>query len=764
MSLTRRALALVFATLLLNNVAWAAGDHDDQSQEECELLNQMKAPTVYGGTGLFNTYTTRTLDRGEYSVGVFWNNYDRDPGDIDITQVPVNFTIGLHERWEVWANLNVWQQTTVRNPFLISGTGYNAVLAFRRSPYDFFGPPFGGGSGGAAFFPGTGAFGGGILPVLGRFGTPITPSGVTIVDSFGFPGGAVGLGPAFVTDRPSYYPDLPFVGQVDFFGFDQFGRPVFGPRQSGNGIGDALVGTKVEVIDPDDHPHFSLALGATVTIPTARNQNALARGRTSGEVDFTGFAALGHEFMDGHFRMYENVGYTWTAEANVGDVTTLDRPEKLNLGYGVSVAPNKHVELTGELNWTRFVGGQTPNLNQNDPLDLTVGARFFFWNGRLSFGGAYRRHLNNQDDVTLPALNLTGFTFVPAPPRTVLQVPVYNFVDQRFDGGDHNGYVAYVGFGSRNACEPDKIPNRAPTCTGVTAASGEIYIGDSVALMANASDPDGDILNYTWTATGGRVVGSGSNVTFDSTGLGEGSYTITAQVDDGMQHNVDCSVTVVVKKRPNQCPTVSLSADQTSVRAGETITFTAIANDPDNGPDPLTYEWNSSAGSLRRISDSQVALDTTGLDGQSITVSVTTGDGDPNCVRTERVTVSVEAPPRREIIKLEDLYFPRNNARIDNVMKRILDDAALRLQQDPTLQLVIDGHSDTGERAGIALKRAENARDYVVNERGIDSRRIVVRTFDDKCPKGDARMNRRVELYLVPEGKTPDDIDKGCNP
>ena len=91
--------------------------------------------------------------------------------------------------------------------------------------------------------------------MLGRFGNPITPAGVVILDIFGFPGGAVGLGPAIVTDRPSYYPDLPFLGQVDFLGFDQFGRPVFGPRQSGNGIGDASAGTKIELIDPDEHPH-----------------------------------------------------------------------------------------------------------------------------------------------------------------------------------------------------------------------------------------------------------------------------------------------------------------------------------------------------------------------------------------------------------------------------------------------------------------------------------------------------------------------------
>jgi outer membrane protein OmpA-like peptidoglycan-associated protein len=803
MSLSRRALALVFAMLLLNSTGWVArgqdtqdqtdtgttqdtaGDtnrsqqdddddddrflgfprgsvHDDMDEDECERLNQMKAPTVYGGTGLFNTYSTRTLDAGEFSVGVFWNNFDRDPGDVDINQGTINLTVGFAERWEVWANLVAYQQTTVRQPFLLSSYGYNAVLASGRSPFVFFGPAIGGTDGGAAFFPGTGAFGGGILPVLGRFGTPITSGvpGAVIISPFGQPGGAIGLGPAIVTDRASYLPDLPFVGQVDFFGFDNFGRPVFGPRQSGNGLGDAHVGTKVEVIDPDDN-WFSMALGFQATIPTARNQRALARGRTSGEVDLMPFIAFGQEWGEGVFRLYENVSYTWAGDPEVGDIKVLDRPNSVGLGIGLSIAPSDNVELIGEVNSKHYIGGQTPNFNQRDPIDLTVGARFFFLDGQVSFGGAYRRLLNGQDEVTVPVLNLTGFTFVPAPPPTVVEIPIFNFVNQTFDGGDKNGFVAYFGFGPRGECVTPPPPNAPPVCRAVTADRTEVIVGESVSLTADASDPDGDVLVYTWTATGGRVVGSGATVTFDTTGLTPGTYTVTAQVDDGFGHVVDCAVTITVQPKPNVCPTVTLSADKFQVSPGEVVTFTATATDPDNGPGPISYNWTSTAGSLQG-SGNVVTLDTTGLEG-SITVTVTVSDTDPACQDTESVTVTVTAPP---VIPIDIITpcssFRRNNARIDNACKAILDDAALRLQQDPRRVLVIDGHSDTGERAGIALRRAENARDYLVNERGVDANRIIVRSFDDKCPQGDAAQNRRIEMFLLPEGRTVDEVEKNC--
>jgi flagellar motor protein MotB len=78
--------------------------------------------------------------------------------------------------------------------------------------------------------------------------------------------------------------------------------------------------------------------------------------------------------------------------------------------------------------------------------------------------------------------------------------------------------------------------------------------------------------------------------------------------------------------------------------------------------------------------------------------------------------------------------------------------------------LVIDGHSDKGERKGIAQLRAENARNYLVNEKGIDPNRIVVRSFDDRCPMSDSNQNRRVELNLLPEGRTVDEIQKNCTP
>ena len=57
--------------------------------------------------------------------------------------------------------------------------------------------------------------------------------------------------------------------------------------------------------------------------------------------------------------------------------------------------------------------------------------------------------------------------------------------------------------------------------------------------MANATDPDNDQLLYTWSVTGGRLSGEGRQVTWDLTGVANGTYTATVEVNDGNQHTAN---------------------------------------------------------------------------------------------------------------------------------------------------------------------------------------------------------------------------------
>src|SRR6476659_7694272 len=62
---------------------------------------------VGGPTGLFTVYDGDTIRRGEFTFSIAYSNYDRDPGDVDITDIPASFNIGLNDHIELFFKSNL---------------------------------------------------------------------------------------------------------------------------------------------------------------------------------------------------------------------------------------------------------------------------------------------------------------------------------------------------------------------------------------------------------------------------------------------------------------------------------------------------------------------------------------------------------------------------------------------------------------------------------------------------------------------------------
>ena len=75
---------------------------------------------VGGPTGLFTIYDGQTLRRGEYTFSVAYSNFDRDPGNVDITEVPVSFQIGLSDNLELFFNTDAYKGIKVNSPQVLS--------------------------------------------------------------------------------------------------------------------------------------------------------------------------------------------------------------------------------------------------------------------------------------------------------------------------------------------------------------------------------------------------------------------------------------------------------------------------------------------------------------------------------------------------------------------------------------------------------------------------------------------------------------------
>jgi outer membrane protein OmpA-like peptidoglycan-associated protein len=89
-------------------------------------------------------------------------------------------------------------------------------------------------------------------------------------------------------------------------------------------------------------------------------------------------------------------------------------------------------------------------------------------------------------------------------------------------------------------------PHRPPTMS-CSVDRNVVTIGDTVVITAAASDPDNDPLTFSWTASGGRIDGTGSSVRFLTDGVAPGSYTIAGHVDNGHTGTADCTLGVTVQ-------------------------------------------------------------------------------------------------------------------------------------------------------------------------------------------------------------------------
>lgn len=291
-------------------------------------------------------------------------------------------------------------------------------------------------------------------------------------------------------------------------------------------------------------------------------------------------------------------------------------------------------------------------------------------------------------------------------------------------------------------------PPPPPSCS-VSAQPTEVMAGEPVSVTASGANFKPDrTLTATWTASGGKLSGSGMGGSVDTTGLAPGSYNVSATVSDGKKASASCSGgSFTVKEPPKNPPHISCSANPATVRSGESSTINCTCTSPDNRS-PLTFAWTTSTGTLSGSGASEV-LDTAGLPSGPVSVGTTCTD-DRGLSDATTTTVNVEAPPPvPQSSKLGDCDF--KTARVDNKCKAVLDDVALRLQRDADSKAVIVGNSGPKEAKTMAAQRATNAKTYLVKEKGIDASRIELRTG--------MSGEKKADFYIVPAGATFSDAN-----
>ncbi|MEP7213610.1 MAG: hypothetical protein ABI791_11060 [Acidobacteriota bacterium] len=776
-------VTLVLFTLVLAATAQTTTTVDSSKRSAKDPRNT--APTVGtggpmgGATGLFTVYDGQTLRRGEFTFSAAYSNYDRDPGNVDISEVPLSFQVGLTNHIELFFNTDGYRAIKVNSPRNLSGfylpnsrvlingvprsapaivlspfsTGNLAGRALFRptgtGPFVQF--PYTGGIAGTTF--GTGAFIG--TPTIGGSGADNFPGVGSVYGSI-LPGIVLRTVPAAVvggevptvfTTAPTYIADAPFINRT--FGESSFNTYTVGGKFRLTGLNNPvglgfIAAYRFYADSADDFSGFN------------QLQRGASPGGNRGDILVTAFAdARLRKWMN----LSANVGYHWNADVKSGDATLLDRPDELLASIGVDFPVNKYFQPIAEFRALQYVGGRTPNAFENNPKEGIVGARIFpvRWAG---LGFAYRHHFNQQDrDSFDDSESFRTSTTIPCNTNQTNCVPItvtnnFQGIPQGFVAStDPHGFIAQVWIGRRNKRQ-EELVNQFANVTNVTVSDTTITLGcepgfrpregttcndaATLAVATTAVDPENDVLTYNYTVSGGRIVGTGANVTWDVTGLQPGTYTITSGVDDG------CGLcgktetrTITVEKcdcvPACDCASLSVSGPAGITTPGDVMTFTANAS---GGQAPTSYNWTVSSGTIESGQGTpsiSVRTDSTMAGGNvTATVDIGPGQADCGCVTTASETAPVAAAPEAVLI---DTFGKLPN---DEIRGR-LDTFFAELQNNPNNQGYIINYGTDREIA---------AREKLITNH------IAFRNFDRSritlVRGGDTGEGANTKLYRIP--------------
>jgi hypothetical protein len=458
---------------------------------------------------------------------------------------------------------------------------------------------------------------------------------------------------------------------------------------------------------------------------------------------------------------------------NFGLIGTVDRYFNKNVGLEWSMDTHPRTEEHNDGMW----GGQTGLIYRAPMAGYTPFIRGGF--GFQHVGGPYQQG-------NIGALFSVGGG---------LDFRINQFVSWRFIQADYQYSHVNFGVNGKGNFNEYRLSDGLvfhlgsveppPPVTLVCAASTStpIFPGDPMSVTATAGSLNPkDTVSYTWSGNG--VTGNGNTATVATGSLAPGNYTVKATIVENKpaKHGLaafcdhcggggigpgdvaTCSASYTV--REFEPPTLSCSANPTTLKPGDPSTITAVGVSPQNRP--LTYSYSATAGSISGSGPS-ATYDSTGapVGDVGITCSVSDDKGHTVTFPTKVTILKPYVPPPPVTQPVGTISFDKDKkrpTRVDNEAKATLDQVALDLQNQASATAVVVGEADAKEKAAtakqekyaarhkkakvedFAAQRAVDTKEYLVTDKGIDASRISVATGT-----ADAQT---VETYLVPSGAT----------
>ncbi len=341
---------------------------------------------------------------------------------------------------------------------------------------------------------------------------------------------------------------------------------------SGNQFGDVAVGVKINLLSEERQAPVAFALRGFVELPTGDELTGTTSGQIDGEVDLIVSKAAGN---------VEIAGFTGFAFRS--DPAGIDLANSVAWGFGVGAPLRGPVQVFGEVGGEVYLsdmvtlsepllardGSMSPLLAElRSPLDVTVGLR---WIGPAGFsiGGGLNWATRHGDRS-----------------RTLQASSVQDQLGLLVRVGYHPGVRVYL---PPPPPPPPPPANQPPTVT-VACDPCELGFGEVAELRADAMDPDGDPLEYRWSAPAGELLEVQDRPTQRwQAPAQDGPVPLTVTVNDGRGGSASDTATIRVNPPPPPrefvFEDVHFDFDRYTLRAGAARVLdevvAALAEEPD---------------------------------------------------------------------------------------------------------------------------------------------------------------------------------------
>ena len=205
--------------------------------------------------------------------------------------------------------------------------------------------------------------------------------------------------------------------------------------------------------------------------------------------------------------------------------------------------------------------------------------------------------------------------------------------------------------------KPRRQRNRPPAIESFTSSLKTIRVcpflptavehdEPEVNLVVNATDPDGDALQYDYSTTEGSISGKGKSVNWDLNKVIRGPHEVRVSVTDGKGGKVEAALTVttvdasVCEPPPPPCPIIKVSCPEELDNAKAFVFSVLIEGEGTYKP---SFRWTLNAGRIVKGQDSrEIEATTTGASGfDGITATVEVRGFDPSCSMTGSCTTKI---------------------------------------------------------------------------------------------------------------------------